>query len=275
MPTELLKIGLTLLAGGLLWRLVWRLHARLGWYRPNFRGEVVPARLGVFPLLIGLLLWCLFAREQRHWLLALGYGVLGFLDDQWGQHAPKGMRGHLRALLAGQLTTGWLKFVGGLALGIAIAWWLDAAAAREGLLAVSRLLLSGLMIALWANFFNLLDVRPGRAGTLFLVLALPCVLALHLRGDAIGALMLLGTALALFAVLPTDRAGKGMLGDTGSNLLGSVLGTSLVMLLPLWVQGLLTLALLLFHLWAERHSLTEWIERHPLLRRVDRLTGVR
>lgn len=66
-----------------------------------------------------------------------------------------------------------------------------------------------------------------------------------------------------------------MRGDTGSNLLGGVLGVSLVILKPLWTQGLLTLGLPLFHLWAERHSLTEWVEQRPLLRRLARLTGVR
>lgn len=256
---------------------MWGLYARLGWRRVNFRGELVPDRLGLFPLLTGLAAYALFAREQLPWLLALGYGVLGFLDDQWGQDAPKGLRGHLRSLLAGRPTTGLFKLVGGLILGIAIGWLLysESSATRPSPLATHRSLLSGLMIALWANFFNLLDVRPGRAGTLFVLLALPCVVTLLLQGERSGAWVLLGVLLGLLVTLPIDRAGRGMLGDTGSNLLGGVLGASLAWLMPLWAQGLLTLGLLLFHLWAERHSLTEWIERRPLLRRLDRLTGVR
>ena len=240
------------------------------WRRANFRGEVVPDRLGLVPLLIGLLGWVLLAREQLHWLFALGYGVLGFLDDQWGQHAPKGFRGHWRALLAGRPTTGMLKLIGGLILGLLIGLELHALP-----LWTPAVLLTGLMVALWANFYNLLDVRPGRAGTLFLLLALPCALGLMLQGRQSELPVLLGVMVGLLLVLPIDRAGKGMLGDTGSNLLGGTVGTALAIGLPLWMQAILTLGLLLFHLWAERHSLTDYIERHPLLRTLDRLTGIR
>jgi UDP-GlcNAc:undecaprenyl-phosphate GlcNAc-1-phosphate transferase len=240
------------------------------WRRANFRGEVVPDRLGLVPLLIGLLGWLLLARTQLHWLFALGYGILGFLDDQWGQQAPKGLRGHGRALLAGRPTTGVLKLIGGLILGLligsrlhALPFWTPA------------VLLTGLMVALWANFFNLLDVRPGRAGVLFLLGVLPCALGLMLQGRQLELPVLMSVTAGLLMVLPIDRAGKGMLGDTGSNLLGGVVGTALAIGLPLWMQAICTLGLLLFHLWAERHSLTDYIERHPMLRALDRLTGTR
>ncbi|GBC92412.1 hypothetical protein HRbin15_00882 [bacterium HR15] len=247
-----------------------RLYARWGWQRTNFRGELVPDRLGLVPWLAGLIVWLFVAREPLYWLLVLGYGVLGFVDDQWGQQAPKGLRGHLRALLAGRPTTGLLKFIGGTILGITIGSLLHRVP-----FTTPHALLSGLMIALWANFFNLLDARPGRAGTLFGLLALPCLIALFLRGATGDARMPSGILLGLLLVLPVDRAGRGMLGDTGSNLLGGVMGTLLAIIAPFWAQGLLTLGLILFHLWAERYSLTEWIERRPLLQRLDRLTGVR
>jgi type IV secretory pathway TrbD component len=96
-----------------------------------------------------------------------------------------------------------------------------------------------------------------------------------LQGRQLELPVLMSVTAGLLMVLPIDRAGKGMLGDTGSNLLGGVVGTALAIGLPLWMQATLTLALLLFHLWAERHSLTDYIERHPLLRTLDRLTGTR
>jgi UDP-N-acetylmuramyl pentapeptide phosphotransferase/UDP-N-acetylglucosamine-1-phosphate transferase len=60
-----------------------------------------------------------------------------------------------------------------------------------------------------------------------------------------------------------------MLGDTGANALGGALGTAAAMLLPLWTQAAAVMLLLGFHLWAEKHSLSAWIEARPWARQVD------
>jgi len=61
----------------------------------------------------------------------------------------------------------------------------------------------------------------------------------------------------------------------GSNLLGGVLGVSLVAGLPMWAQGVILLLLVALHIAAERVSLSTWIEQTPWARRLDQWTGVR
>ena len=121
--------------------------------------------------------------------------------------------------------------------------------------------LSALLIALSANLLNLLDLRPLRTLKGFwlfsagLLWSAPPLLA-----------QLWGVSLP-YARLEAQR--RVMLGDTGANALGGALGTAAMLALPLWSQGLLVLLLLGFHWWAEKHSLSAWIEARPWARRLD------
>jgi UDP-GlcNAc:undecaprenyl-phosphate/decaprenyl-phosphate GlcNAc-1-phosphate transferase len=156
-----------------------------------------------------------------------------------------------------------------------------------------QVLTSWLVIALSANTLNLFDLRPLRALKLFglgtgLLLAativpllaanrLPAIPAwwpMWLRGgpgSPAVAVALLGPALAaalLYAPLEARR--RTMLGDTGANALGALLGISACVLLPLAGQAVLAIALAGINLYAETHSLSALIRSHPVLDRLDR-----
>jgi UDP-N-acetylmuramyl pentapeptide phosphotransferase/UDP-N-acetylglucosamine-1-phosphate transferase len=66
-----------------------------------------------------------------------------------------------------------------------------------------------------------------------------------------------------------------MLGDTGSNSLGAILGLAGALYVPFVWQCVIVALLIVFHAWAEKHSLTKTIEENDLLRSVDRKIGVR
>jgi Glycosyl transferase family 2 len=160
--------------------------------------------------------------------------ALGFADDLWS--GPE--RGFRRHLSSGR-TTGVLKLI-----GIPLV----------GLLATRRV--SGaLLVGLSANFLNQLDTRPGRALKAYLVGAL-----------ALGAPV--GTAVLL---LPYDLREKVMLGDSGSNALGAMLGLSSVSRLTGRSRWLAIGALAGLTFLGERRSLGELIEGTPSLRTFDRL----
>jgi UDP-N-acetylmuramyl pentapeptide phosphotransferase/UDP-N-acetylglucosamine-1-phosphate transferase len=137
--------------------------------------------------------------------------VVGGYDDLRGAGGTKGFAGHLGALARGEVTSGVVKIVGVGAAGLGAG----ALVRRDPVDAV----LAGGVIAGAANLVNLLDLRPGRAVKAGLAAGLPLVVAGGPAAPAVAAG--LGAAAAL---LPTDLAERGMLGDAGANALGAILG---------------------------------------------------
>jgi UDP-N-acetylmuramyl pentapeptide phosphotransferase/UDP-N-acetylglucosamine-1-phosphate transferase len=190
----------------------------------------------------------------------VGGGVFGAIDDLRETGKSKGLRGHLGELAHGNVTTGGLKVLGIGATGLVTALLLPGPQQRL----VGRAgdtLLSGVVVAGSANLMNLFDLRPGRAIKVMLLFA-PFATKSPLVAVACGA----GAGL-----LPIDLAEKAMLGDTGANAAGALLGTAAVTglgrkgrLAVLAVVGGLTLA-------SEKVSFTKVIARTPVLRELDQL----
>jgi UDP-N-acetylmuramyl pentapeptide phosphotransferase/UDP-N-acetylglucosamine-1-phosphate transferase len=232
---------------------------RLGVRRVNYLGRAVPAASGLlFPLVGVAFLWLM---DLGGPLLLSGSVVMltmmavGLADDLYaGGRQARGFRGHLGALLRGRITTGAVKAAGGFAAGLVAGALLHPGDHI-------RIVLDALLIALSANLVNLFDLRPGRALKAFGML---CIVALVLEPDR---LFLLGPVVAAAVVSgPSDLAGRTMMGDTGSNVLGGAVGLALASSLSL--TGCLTAVLLLLsiHLACERVSLTEIISRNRVLR---------
>lgn len=256
---------------------------KTGLVRENFRGVQIPAALGlVFPLTLPLAYLLLgLGKEglplERIFMLLFfvtSMGLLGFCDDVFKDDDHKGLRGHLSELLRGRLTSGGLKALLGLVFSLIFAaglrltgegkeiggwWW--------------RPLIHLPLGALAANSLNLFDLRPGRAGKVFILAS--AVFLLYMGGIAHRpqpALYLLLPALgAVLAYLPTDLGATGMMGDTGANFLGALFGGVVIMSeIPfLWIMSLVFLALL--HWYAEHSSITETIEDNPILKFLDDL----
>jgi hypothetical protein len=203
-------------------------------------------------------------------------GALGALDDLAGDSGSKGLKGHLGALARGEVTTGAVKVVGLAVTGLVTAVLVDRPrrdVARAGLGGRSATttpsfldtLVGGAVVAGSANLLNLLDLRPGRALKASVVAG--ALLATDRRSEA-SAGAALGAAAGL---LGPDLAGESMLGDTGANSAGALLGTALLQrsgrrgrLVALTVLAGLTLA-------SERVSFTKVIESTPGLRELDAL----
>ena len=194
-------------------------------------------------------------------LAALGFGLLGFVDDLLGVGESGGFRGHLTALARGRLTSGGVKLVGGAALSLVVM-----AAIQPG--SVGRILADGALVALAANLANLMDRAPGRclkvSGLAFAVLV-----ALSAADPALaGVALVVGAGLAL---LPADLGEKVMLGDAGANVLGAALGIGVVLTATPAVRNGVLVALVVLNLLSEKVSYSRVIDRVGPLRAVDRL----
>jgi len=242
-----------------------------GAIRKNYLGNDIPVSVGIsFPVsLILVFLFYAFIHSYDFSFHIFLIGIisicfLGFIDDMLGQRDTLGFKGHFGALFKGRLTTGGFKAIGGgiiaffLALslsGLESLWngWVD-------------ILLNTLIIALFTNMLNLLDLRPGRAikGYLFFL-----VLIILMAGGRVNWLLitpLLGIILVYF---PIDLKARAMMGDAGSNVLGLTLGYYAVIHLDLPYRAAVLLFLIAMHIYTEKFSLTRTIEQVPLLRIID------
>jgi len=243
------------------------------WTRTNHRGEsltllegpavaaaasvssaaVVPGRLRAAALLAGL-----------------GSGALGAYDDLAGSGDSRGFKGHLGALARGEVTSGAVKILGIGATGLAAAAlarpYAPGRPSRSALMAAVDVVIDGGVIAGGANLLNLFDLRPGRAVKVAVLAGTPLALTNGAGGAAAAAT--LGSATAL---LDEDLGERAMLGDSGANALGALLGLAAVTTLPragriaaLTVIAGLTAA-------SEKVSFTKVIAATPPLHRLDML----
>jgi hypothetical protein len=262
-------------------RPVLRLLENAGVVRENYRGRVIPAAAGVVIAVAAVLTLAPLAALdeladveslrpdlQDALVFVLGVAMLGLLDDLLGgrapigapsrAEAPRGVRGHVRAAAEGRISTGLLKALGtaGLALYVLSG---KGHTAGEYLVGVGLLTLA-------THVFNLLDLRPGRAGKALLALGTALTVALWDTGPLRTLGIFLGPALVL---LHYDLRERSMLGDVGSNVLGGLAGIWLI--LTLGAEGeLVALGLLaLITVYGEFRSISALVERNGLLRRLD------
>ena len=191
---------------------------------------------------------------------AFGFGLLGFMDDVLGSE-DRGFKGHLRALAQGRLTTGMLKLIGGAAIALVLA-------SAPGFVTGKRLLSDALLIALAANLGNLLDRAPGRTIKCSLAAYVPIAIVAGTGPVGIAVAPLIGATVGL---LPEDLHERLMLGDTGANVLGGVLGLVVVLECDRTTRNIVLIALIALNLASELVSFSRVIERVPPLRWLDRL----
>lgn len=252
-----------------------------GLTRPNYRRRELAFPLGAVLVAASLVALAplavlddradidLLDPELRRWFAyAIGVAFLGLFDDAIGRGhsagAPRGWRGHARAVARGELSTGAIKAVGALAL---------AAYATSGLGRQSFGYLTDLALLLLAtNFINLVDLRPGRAEKTLLLLGAGLCLGywtlapLELLGLFVGP-VLVGMWFSLRE--------EAMLGDTGSNLIGALAGIWLLVTLPDTGRVIALVVLVLLTIYGEFRSISATIDRVPPLKSLDSLGRAR
>jgi len=230
------------------------------WSRTNHRGEPVTLLEG--PAVAAGAVAAVLVRGLRSRpgaviaLAGAGAAAFGTYDDLAGSGARRGLRGHLGALLHGEVTTGAVKLGGIGATGL-------VSAALAGGQPADVVINAGL-IAGGANLLNLFDLRPGRA-----IKVAAASGALIAAGGGAGEVAApLGAALAL---LPDDLGERAMLGDAGANALGAMLGAAAAGALSRPARLALLAGIAALTGASEVVSFTKVIERTPPLRWLDML----
>jgi UDP-N-acetylmuramyl pentapeptide phosphotransferase/UDP-N-acetylglucosamine-1-phosphate transferase len=246
---------------------------------PNHRGILLPRILWIPPLvagvatgLAGTLIARAFAEPARQaapaLVATLGCVLVtaaGLVDDLSPQRA-RGLRGHLRALADGHLTTGLLKAV--VTVGAAVV-----VMATPGDRSAVGTLAGVVVLAAAANLWNGLDVAPGRAVKAYL-LASAAIAAAGLAASFRGwseASVWVGVTLGAVVALPFDLRERAMLGDAGANLLGFATGIALVTASSDPTLVVLAIVLVALNVVADTFTLSRAIDAIAPLRWVDRL----
>lgn len=242
---------------------------------------------------------------------SLGGGLAGYIDDvDQGAHdggkVAKGLKGHLGALAHGQVTTGVIKIAGIGASALAASALVGSKATSVGGKAAD-LALNTVLIAGTANLANLLDLRPGRALKATVLVAAPlsyfsCADAktpasgasvtsatASVTSGASGApsatpaapasasgasaqrLLASGLNAAAITALVEDLQETTMLGDTGANAAGALLGTSLAANDSWKLRLGTTLGVVGLILASEKVSFSKVIAANPALNWLDQL----
>jgi UDP-N-acetylmuramyl pentapeptide phosphotransferase/UDP-N-acetylglucosamine-1-phosphate transferase len=249
-----------------------------GVLKPNYQGEEIPVIGGLifvtllpFITAVGLFLGMKSFNTINSFLflfVIFGMGFLGLVDDQFGNHSVKGFKGHFTKLFKEKkLTTGGFKAVFGSIVALAFSigsakfihnnWWFVT------------LSLDFLLIVLSANSINLFDLRPGRAGKIYIF---GFIIVLIFSKDFENYIGLFLPILAImFAYLPLDLRAKVMMGDLGSNVLGASLGIMMSWMFTDISKIVAIVILILIQLAAEKYSFSEIINNYHILRSIDEL----
>lgn len=232
----------------------------------NYRGKYIPFAGGtIIYINISLGFIFLFFFGEVSFVKAVFFLVvltliymIGLLDDLLGTAEIKGLRANINALFSKRLSTGIIKAIFITLLSCYIYYFFNE----------EYWTIKGIITALTANLFNLLDLRPGRCIKaiypflfLFSFSNIRWTMELHL---------IFSIVLAIYYFW--DAYGGSMLGDSGSNLAGfitglilcEVIGTNFIAL------AVLLCLLVLFQIFLDKYSLTDIIKNSPLLDYIDR-----
>lgn len=258
-----------------LWRLTTGAFAVPVFERENYRSRRLPTAVGVLVALVvlavdaGVAVAVAAGAEpdtdavvglRLVTVAAMGFGLLGLLDDLGGAGESGGFRGHLRSLAAGRLTTGGVKLFGGAAVAVVVVAVIEPDS-------LGRLLADGGLVALAANLGNLFDRAPGRTTKMSLLAFLVLVLGAGAEPELAGVALAVGAGAGL---LPADLGERLMLGDAGANVLGASLGLGVVLACSPTTRTVALVVVAALNLVSERVSFSKVIAAVPPLHAADR-----
>ena len=120
----------------------------------------------------------------------------------------------------------------------------------------------------FTNIINLFDLRPGRAGKVFLLLSLVLIVTSFAKNynfiiySAIGIMMV---------YIRYDLKARAMMGDIGSNALGMTIGTFCVVTHSLNIKIIYLIVLILLHIISEVSSFSKIIKNNKFLTYLDNI----
>lgn len=237
--------------------------------RPNYKQDMIPVSMGIVfvpMLVISSIVLAYIDRNTEHMkylfmflFAALSMSFAGIMDDIIGNRNVSGLKGHFKSLFKGTLTTGGFKALYGGFVGLLISVVLTNS--------IPEIILNTLIIALSTNLMNLMDLRPGRAIKVYLLIMIVMIFTLTGFNRTLMCLIVP----SVIAYFNQDLKAKCMMGDAGSNVLGISIGIFMVYGYSINIKIAWLVFLIAIHILTEKYSLTKIIEKNKVLNFLDRL----
>ncbi len=235
----------------------------------NYKKEKIPTSLGILFIIVQTVTISIISIVKNYHVdLIMTYlvaftlmGLVGIFDDMVGDTNIKGFKGHIFALFKGKLTTGGFKA----GMGFFLSFMVSLLVSNSFI----ELIVNTLLIALFTNFTNLFDLRPGRASKVFIFLS---IILLITNNKAHYVDFILFSFFGIMTrYLPIDLKAKAMMGDAGSNSLGLTLGVYCVFSHSLKVRVIYLIILIILQVVAEFVSFSKIIEKNKILSFIDNI----
>lgn len=236
----------------------------------NYNNRFVYNPAGIFfsihILLISTIVYIIYKsigyNEYEIHIIPLIIGVLsssmaGYIDDN-SKDISKGIIGHGKMILKGELTGGSIKAFTGILTSLLVSYIMF-----DGY----NILLNSLLISLMQNFINLMDLRPGRAVKVYIAISLILMPLVYLNMPYFT--INLAVIVSLLFYLPHEFREVCMMGDTGSNVLGIVIGIIASSVESMYFRIILLFILVTAQVYAEKKSINKLIENNVILNYID------
>lgn len=189
--------------------------------------------------------------------------LLGIMDDYLGDNNAKGIKGHINTILRGEMSTGAIKAILGIFTGLIVSIiYYDR---------IFEIIINTSIFALCINFFNLLDLRPGRTIKTFIM---SIVLFLFFNNSDF--IWMFYPMLGVLSVyIFGEMREVYMLGDSGANLIGGIMGLFIIRSMTTNWKIIILSFLIIIHLFAEFNSISACIKKNPILRFIDNIGRIR
>ncbi len=232
----------------------------LGFVQSNYQEKEITISYGIFILLVEWIVSMIYPEETRmfYWLYLLLIAIVGTYDDWYGDRTIKGLSGHLKALLHGHLTSGFIKAT----VGGGVSFYIGVKLSTG----LFDTLLHTFIIALMMNTMNVFDVRPGRMLKVFFILFFGLSVSTFFYQKEIMGLILFSILLVVFF---HDVHAKIMVGDSGANLIGFQLGIWISLYSGFLWKIVMLIILIYLHIYIEKYSISKWIDKHQIIKRID------
>ncbi len=236
--------------------------------KKNYQGDYIPVTGGIILIISTIISWYILfllnlvnAQLLNIYIFIISIiGITGLLDDICGNKHAQGFRGHFKSLINGKLTTGILKVIITILVSMLVLFELE-------IYILSEIIINAGIIILMTNLLNLLDLRPARSIKAFI-----CMAILLIIFNLYYAVYFLPFFFTFTFYLPFELKSKLMLGDSGANLLGTVLGfNTILMIEDFYIKLIILLFLVILNVLSEKYSYSTIIQNNPLLSWIDQL----